>query len=116
MPPDAAEIKSIPLIDPFVADGGWSGGLAEAPSSVEETALAVESLCAALECRPELERDLEPVIRRGAAWLTRRIEAGTWRQPTAIGFFFAKLWYFEELYPVVFTVAALGRAARMLKN
>ncbi len=98
------------------ADGGWSGGFAAAPSSVEETALAVESLCAALECRAELQADLKPVIRRGVAWLTHQIDAGTWRQPTPIGFYFAKLWYFEELYPVIFTVAALGRAARVLKN
>ena len=79
-------------------------------------ALAVESLCAALERRPELQRDLELVIRRGAAWLTCQIEAGTWRQPTPIGFYFARLWYFEELYPLVFTVAALDRATRGLKN
>jgi squalene-hopene/tetraprenyl-beta-curcumene cyclase len=98
------------------ADGGWTGGLAAAPSSVEETALAVESLCAALERRPELQRELEPVIRRGAAWLACQVEADTWRRPTAIGFYFAKLWYFEEMYPVVFTVAALGRAARVLKD
>ena len=98
-------------------DGGWSGGLAVAPSSVEETALAVESLCAALERRPELQCDLEPVIRRGVAWLTRQIEADTWQRPTPIGFYFAKLWYFEELYPVVFTVAALGRAGQLkIKN
>lgn len=98
------------------SDGGWSGGLAAAPSSVEETALAVESLCAALEQRPELQGDLESAIRRGVDWLIRQIEAGTWRTPTPIGLYFAKLWYFEELYPLVFTVAALGRAARVLKN
>jgi len=114
--PEAAAKATVWLVRAQKDDGGWSGGLAAAPSSVEETALAVESLCAVLERRPELQRDLEPVLRRGAAWLTCRIEAGTWRQPTPIGFYFAKLWYFEDLYPVVFTVAALGRAARVLKN
>lgn len=114
--PEAAAKATVWLVRAQKADGGWSGGLAAAPSSVEETALAVESLCAALENRPKLQRDLEPAIRRGAAWLTGKIEAGTWRQPTPIGFYFAKLWYFEELYPVIFTVAALGRAARVLKN
>lgn len=97
-------------------DGGWSGGMAPAPSSVEETALAVESLSAVLEHHPDLRRDLEPAIQRGVAWLTDQIEAGTWRRPTAIGFYFAKLWYFEELYPLIFTVAALGRAVRVLKR
>jgi squalene-hopene/tetraprenyl-beta-curcumene cyclase len=96
-------------------DGGWSGGLESAPCTVEETALAVESLAAALERRPELVSDLGPALDRGTAWLVRQIEADTWRKPAAIGFYFAKLWYFEELYPVVFAVAALGRAARVLK-
>jgi squalene-hopene/tetraprenyl-beta-curcumene cyclase len=27
-----------------------------------------------------------------------------------IGFYFAKLWYYERLYPLIFTVAALGQA------
>jgi squalene-hopene/tetraprenyl-beta-curcumene cyclase len=112
----AAAKAAVWLVHAQKADGGWSGGLAAAPSSVEETALAVESLCAALERQPELQRDLEFVIRRGVAWLIGRIEAGTWCQPTPIGFYFAKLWYFEEMYPVVFTVAALGRASRVLKD
>ncbi len=98
------------------ADGGWSGGLAAAPASVEETALAVESLCAAFDCHAKLQEELHAAIQRGAAWLAHRVETGTWRQPTPIGFYFAKLWYYEELYPVIFTVAALGRAARVLKS
>ena len=98
------------------ADGGWSGGCSTAPCSVEETALAVESLCAALEHCPELRERLEPAIRRGADWLVERVDAGTWQQPTAIGFYFAKLWYFETMYPVIFTVAALGRAQRVLRD
>jgi squalene-hopene/tetraprenyl-beta-curcumene cyclase len=114
--PEAAAKAAVWLVGAQKADGGWSGGLAVAPSSVEETALAVESLCAALESRPELQLELEPVIRRGAIWLTCRVEADTWHRPTAIGFYFAKLWYFEEMYPVVFTVAALGRAARVLRD
>jgi squalene-hopene/tetraprenyl-beta-curcumene cyclase len=114
--PEAAAKAAAWLVRAQKADGGWSGGLAAAHPSVEETALAVESLCAALEHRPELRLELEPVIRRGVAWLSCQIETGTWLQPTAIGFYFAKLWYFEELYPVVFTVAALGRASRVLKN
>jgi len=114
--PEAAVRATAWLMSAQKADGGWSGGLAAAPPSVEETALAVEALCAALERLPELRRDLETVIRRGVAWLISRIEAGTWCQPTAIGFYFAKLWYFEEMYPLVFTVAALGRATRVLKD
>jgi squalene-hopene/tetraprenyl-beta-curcumene cyclase len=86
------------------ADGGW-GGTANTPSSIEETALAVEVL---LDAGPAAEAAVE----RGLAWLIERIEAGGLQQPTPIGFYFAKLWYFEKLYPIIFSVAALGRARR----
>jgi len=85
------------------ADGGW-GGAAGCPSGVEETALAVEVLI-----------DLAPgsdAVGRGLAWLIDAVESGRFREASPIGFYFAKLWYFEKLYPLVFTVAALGRAAR----
>ena len=39
-----------------------------------------------------------------------KIESGEWLRPSPIGFYFAKLWYYERLYPMVFTVAALARA------
>ena len=51
-------------------------------------------------------------MRRGLEWLIGRVEAGGLYEPTPIGFYFAKLWYFEKLYPLIFTVAALGRAVR----
>ncbi len=56
-------------------------------------------------------------VQRGLAWLIDRVESGLYREPTPIGFYFAKLWYFERLYPLVFTVAALGRArARLTRS
>jgi squalene-hopene/tetraprenyl-beta-curcumene cyclase len=85
-------------------DGGWGGGLGT-PSSLEETALAVELL---LDAAPE------EVIQRGLAWIVERVEQGGLYEPTPIGFYFAKLWYYEKLYPIIFTVAALGRARRRL--
>ena len=85
------------------ADGGW-GGDAHCPPSVEETAVAVEVL---LElAKPEQL----PAVHRGIEWLVKQVEAGSWTEPSPIGFYFAKLWYFEQLYPVIFTVAALGKA------
>jgi squalene-hopene/tetraprenyl-beta-curcumene cyclase len=48
---------------------------------------------------------------RGAAWLVDRVESGAWREPAPIGFYFAKLWYYERLYPLIWTVGALGKAA-----
>ena len=49
-------------------------------------------------------------MQRGIAWLIDAVESGRFREPSPIGFYFAKLWYFEKLYPLIFTVAALGRA------
>ena len=83
-------------------DGGW-GGAKDCPSSVEETALAADILLRLAPDRPEPWR--------GVAWLLDRIDDGTWTTPNPIGFYFAKLWYSERLYPVIFTVQAL-RAAR----
>lgn len=85
------------------ADGGW-GGLRGTPSSVEETALALEALTAFGGLKDEARL-------RGWEWLLRRVEDETFHQTAPIGFYFAKLWYFERLYPLVFSVAALARAS-----
>lgn len=85
------------------AEGGWGGGIG-APASVEETGLAVEALAGSA---------YSGAVERGVEWLIARVEAGgEWTRPSPIGFYFAKLWYFEALYPVVQTVAALGAARR----
>jgi squalene-hopene/tetraprenyl-beta-curcumene cyclase len=85
------------------ADGGW-GGAKDCPSSVEETALAVEVL---------LDLANGDAVGHGVAWLVEAVESGRFRDASPIGFYFAKLWYFEKLYPLIFTVAALGRACRV---
>jgi squalene-hopene/tetraprenyl-beta-curcumene cyclase len=84
-------------------DGGF-GGDVHCPSSVEETALAVEVLLS------DPSESSQVAAWRGLLWLIERVEDGTYREPTPIGFYFAKLWYFESLYPLIFTVAALRRA------
>ncbi len=84
------------------ADGGWGGG-PETPSSIEETALAAEILLS--------NPGSVAAAQRGIGWLCDRVEDGTWREPAPIGFYFAKLWYFERLYPLIFTVAALRAAS-----
>jgi squalene-hopene/tetraprenyl-beta-curcumene cyclase len=80
-------------------DGGW-GGVRGVPSSVEETALAIEALAGTSHGAN---------VERGVAWLVGRVESRTWREPAPIGFYFAKLWYHERLYPLIWTVGALGR-------
>jgi squalene-hopene/tetraprenyl-beta-curcumene cyclase len=83
------------------SDGGWGGSRGIA-SSNEETALAVEIL---LSTRPEIDAGL-----RGLDWLMAKIEADTFTETTPIGFYFAKLWYFERLYPLAFMVGAIRQA------
>ena len=96
-----------PQTDPLIApaerwiltnqnsDGGWAGAPGAA-SSVEETALALEALA------PD---------GKGIAWLAARVEAGDWQQASPIGFYFARLWYYERLYPAIFAAAALRTVA-----
>ena len=83
------------------ADGGWGGGRGS-PSSIEETALAIDIL---VDAGP----DALEAVNRGLPWLVEQVERGGLSKPTPIGFYFAKLWYFERLYPIIFTVSALGR-------
>ena len=120
-------------------DGGW-GGDQGAPSSIEETALALDALLGEDERREtrgenqtpaatsghppsavshqpltknqelRTRNSLDPQLLSGIEYLIRRVEDGTWTEPSPIGFYFAKLWYFEALYPVVWTVAALRKA------
>ena len=142
------------------ADGGW-GGAPDVPSSLEETALAVDALAGQLlaltlcvradrrtlrvpfgptrsveEVRPHAERrdedggdgardhllarcvpgtgelgeaNFEAAVAAGARWLIRHTERGRSFPPSPIGFYFANLWYYERLYPLAFTVSALGR-------
>ena len=97
-------------------DGGWGGGPAvvnisgqSTVSTVEETALAVETLA-----RAGLEGNSQEILHRGIEWLQDAVETGRFRQSAPIGFYFAKLWYHERLYPVIFTVAALGQVVSEL--
>jgi squalene-hopene/tetraprenyl-beta-curcumene cyclase len=106
-------------------DGSWSG-CANGPSSIEETALAIEALAglagpySQVESRPPCSawdaRAACQAAMRGADWLIGQIENGQWLRPSPIGFYFARLWYYESLYPVIFTAGALTRVARIAKD
>jgi squalene-hopene/tetraprenyl-beta-curcumene cyclase len=94
------------------SDGGWGGGPAvvnisgqPTDSTVEETALVVETLLARWPHQP-----YQDVTRQGIEWLLAAVENERFKQTAPIGFYFAKLWYHESLYPLIFTVAALGLA------
>jgi len=93
--------------------GGWGGGPSVRWSdptlgqcSVEETALCCEIL---------LESSDPSHVQsawRGVEWLIRASDADCLQQCSPIGFYFAKLWYFEKSYPLIFATAALGNIGR----
>ena len=96
-------------------DGGWSGASGSA-SSLEETGLALEALACAWKRRntaAEFRSTLRTAIEHGASWLIVRLEKGAWHCPVPIGFYFAKLWYHEKLYPLIFAGSALARLSRL---
>ena len=88
------------------ADGGWGGGAT--PSSIEETGVAVRALAGTESS------DVKQALLRGVRWLIAKTNEGHDTPPTPIGLYFARLWYFEELYPLIFSLAALSRARATL--
>lgn len=79
-------------------DGGW-GAQPGCRSTIEETALALAALA---------EDAPGPVTRRGIEWLVAATREGTVAPAAPIGLYFARLWYSETLYPVIFAIHALS--------
>jgi squalene-hopene/tetraprenyl-beta-curcumene cyclase len=97
------------LIQSQNTDGGW-GGIRGGPSSIEETALATE----VLNSLQISDQAGYISASNGVRWLIRRYESYGLAEPSPIGFYFAKLWYFEKLYPVIFATGALRSAVERL--
>lgn len=96
-------------------DGSWGSesereaGARSRTGSIEETALAIEALLS--------WQDVESVrvaLQKGLEWLVTAVEEDRHLRASPIGFYFAKLWYYEATYPLVYSTAALGRAVRAL--
>ncbi len=86
------------LVSEQDASGGWGGARGVEPS-LEETAVALKAL-AQSGCGGE-------AVRRGTEWLLKATNDGTSFKAAPIGLYFARLWYHESLYPVIWTLAAL---------
>ena len=104
------------LIENQNADGGFGGGpsvrwkcVSLGSSTVEETALCTHAL---LHSADAAYPETALAAQRGMQWLTMAVEEGVIETYHPIGFYFAKLWYHERLYPLVFTVAAMARALK----
>jgi squalene-hopene/tetraprenyl-beta-curcumene cyclase len=103
------------LIATQLESGAWNGAPG-APATVEETAWTVEALIAFGQALGNSSSSYlaSGSWRRGADWLVARVEDGSWRDPSPVGFYFARLWYFERLYPLIFSTATLTRACAAL--
>ncbi len=77
------------------------------PSSQEETALAVAALAPWAETP-----DTSAALFRGVEYLIRGPQCAVDRA-TPIGLYFSHLWYSEALYPLIWTIEALGRAMKI---
>jgi squalene-hopene/tetraprenyl-beta-curcumene cyclase len=85
-------------------DGGW-GGAPGTPSTIEETGVALSALARAADDRHAF-RNLDDAVARGLFWLTEATASGPHAAP--IGLYFARLWYYEDLYPLVFALSGLA--------
>lgn len=110
---EAVERGLARLIEFQLPDGSWRGS-GKGASSVEETGLAVEALSLAALCGRAPSNKETFALRAGVEWLCEAVEKGSWETPSPIGFYFARLWYFERLYPIIFAVGALTAANRAI--
>lgn len=105
------------IVDHQNDDGGFGGGASvkfadDYPdfdlghSSVEETALCTDALL-----NSGLDRHRQAAL-AGVAWMQSAVAAGVIETCHPIGFYFAKLWYHEKLYPLVFSMSAMAKFTR----
>lgn len=87
-------------------DGGW-GGDREVPSSVEETGIALSALGRSVDDGDRAR--VAASIASGVRWLVEATDRAE-ITPAPLGLYFARLWYFEELYPVTFALSGLASA------
>ncbi len=93
-------------------DGAWGGGCGAAVPSIEETAAALEALAA--YSMPGGERCPSGMLEESLQALLELTHEGTLFPPAPIGLYFARLWYYEKLYPVIATVSTFRQMQQWL--
>lgn len=106
------------LLSTQKSDGSW-GGDADAPSSIEETAVALHAVAEAARASAARSQGRPSApgcvpLERGVDWLITATRNGTHFPSSPIGLYFARLWYHERLYPVIWTLQALESAKAVL--
>ena len=99
------------LIDAARPDGAITAA-PDADPSIEETALALDALARWHRFRGRGSPTLAATIDNAASWLVERTACGTQFEAAPIGLYFAKLWYSEDLYPLVFAASAFAQTVR----
>jgi squalene-hopene/tetraprenyl-beta-curcumene cyclase len=88
-------------------DGGW-GGNSNLISTIEETSLAIRALAL---------HQKHSKIEKGIHWLNLHLPNDLNDvKATPIGLYFASLWYFEDMYPLVFASSALNEVLKSIAN
>lgn len=95
--------------------GGWGGARGVAPT-IEETAMALSAVAPVVHDFLDLSQRVSKPIERAVSWLLDATKGGTEFPPSPIGLYFARLWYHEQLYPVIWTLGALKAAKKALGN
>jgi squalene-hopene/tetraprenyl-beta-curcumene cyclase len=111
------------LLDIQNEDGGWAAQR-HLTSTMEETSLAVTALAdayknftwAGVYDPAKLTHNMMSAICRGTNWILENAGARPDIKPAPIGLYFAKLWYYEKLYPYIFAAAALAKADSILQS
>jgi squalene-hopene/tetraprenyl-beta-curcumene cyclase len=79
-------------------------------SSIEETGVVLAALG-----RSVADGDAQGIsdaVGRGAGWLVDA-DVGAETAASPVGLYFARLWYFEEMYPLVFALEGLAAARKV---
>jgi squalene-hopene/tetraprenyl-beta-curcumene cyclase len=94
------------------SSGSDSSIVLESAASVEETALAVDALVPYALAN----ESAGIAVSQGVSWLTEAVFEGRHHEPAPLGFYFARIWYYERLYPLVFATQALASASRAVQG
>ena len=98
--------------------GAW-GGDAKAPATIEETALALDALAghALTGSYPnDLRGSIQKALTQGAQALIALVSQHDTLPSSPIGLYFARLWYHEKLYPLIFSLAALRKVRQACQD
>jgi squalene-hopene/tetraprenyl-beta-curcumene cyclase len=86
--------------------GGWGGASGVTPS-IEETAVALAAIAPIVDEFNSVSQRISKPLERAVTWLIDATQGGTQFPSSPIGLYFARLWYHEQLYPVIWTLTAL---------